>query len=323
MTGAAYVIKIYKIINGVRNYCGSTEPSGINEDDILRQWGGGKYTLFATLNNKYVPGGSITINLFARPIDALKPSDTSSNVVLNAASGEVAILQQSLNRQHEMILAMLQNNQKSESPSLIELIQVVKEMTPKPPDMAASMASMMDLFKSSMDLAKETAGLSDGKPDWLKIVDTIAGKLPQIVGVIGAMRKAPVAPENSNPEIAESAGMSDEQKQKEAANKILLATIAQLKPEAMKSTDPELIVDWIDAHRESTEYHNMAVAILNKPFEEICAMDADIGKEPLKSWFKKLYDSLRELFYERLNSDASAGTDGSDSNPDGNAATHD
>jgi hypothetical protein len=42
----------------------------------------------------------------------------------------------------------------------------------------------------------------------------------------------------------------------------------------------------------------MAVILLNRQFETLFQVDSDLEKEPLRSWFKKVYDELRKVFID-------------------------
>jgi hypothetical protein len=37
---------------------------------------------------------------------------------------------------------------------------------------------------------------------------------------------------------------------------------------------------------------------LNRQFESLFSVDPDLEKEPLRSWFKKVYDELRKVFID-------------------------
>ena len=86
--------------------------------------------------------------------------------------------------------------------------------------------------------------------------------------------------------------------QEQAEKQLLGQAIARLKQEAVAGLDPELCVAWISSHQEDVGYRNMAVILLNRQFESLFSVDPDLEKEPLRSWFKKVYDELRKVFID-------------------------
>ena len=53
IAGTANLVKIYKVVEGVKAYCGRCEPGTLNEDSILKKWGAGSYYLCAFANSRF------------------------------------------------------------------------------------------------------------------------------------------------------------------------------------------------------------------------------------------------------------------------------
>lgn len=313
LAGSANKIKIYKIVNGERNYCGSAEPAIVTEDYILRTYKAGKYFLQATSNGKYVTGGNRTISIYEPPMD---PYEARQNPVENSG-GEIAILREQINRQHEMLLQLLQRkDSENKVPSITELLALVMQLQQanKPPDMSAVLPSVMTLFKDTVEMAREAASGSDGKTDWAGLALKAVDKLPAIVGQIAAMRTAEKAPDN--PPVA--AGEGDEKMQIENAVK---TGIAWLKQKALAGKDPVLQADFILDNFDNPVYRAIGVRLMNMQFEDFAKFDPEIVQEPLRKWFQEVYNALREGLSD--DSSVTAGADGGGADTKGNASVDD
>lgn len=301
--GSANMIRIYKMVSGEAQFCGSAEPSVVSPEYILANYGGGKFRLTAFMNGKFISGGTKYLTIYQPPVDPLK--SLPSAVKLPETGGEISLLREQINRQHEMLLQMLQQNQKSGGlgdMNILQIMQLVKELQPKQADITTILPNIMDLFKSTMETAKEAAGASDGKTDWAGLIGKAIQTLPGVIGGVAAMKQQ--QPSAYNPPAEQP--MQD-------AGAALLQAIASCKPYALKGTDPALIVDWISANMDSADptYRQLALAILNMPYEDIQKADRDLEREPLKSWFRKLYDGLRELAGDEQTPEITTGANGS------------
>lgn len=307
--GNEIIIKIYKMENGQKAYCGSAEPATITEDAILRSWGGGRYVLQAISKGVFVRGASRTITLHEQPVSAFKPAEQTV-----APTNEIAILRESINRQHEMILKMLeQNNAQSAMPDMLEMFKAIQVMTPKTPDLSTLLPTVIDLFGKSMELARESSGGEDSKMQWFKLATGALEKLPSLVGAVmrNKTNGGAAPPGNQAPVVPMDAV---------TAESMLREGIAWLKKKAIKGSDVSLYVDMISDNMDDPTYQNLAVLILNQPFESFAKLDPDIDREPLKAWFQSFYSQLRAAFDEHKNTDSIAGAGGGGSGAPGNEA---
>jgi hypothetical protein len=307
--GSANRVKIFKIENGERAYCGSAELSVVNEDYILKNYRGGKYLIMATLNGQYVKGGSRQITIYEPPVD---PFDLRPKAVDNSMDGQIAILQDQIRRQHEMLLQVMQAGQ-GKQPSIGEVISIVRDMQAmtKPPDMMAVLPSLMGLFKDTMELARETAGVSDGKTDWMALIGKAMDKLPAIVGQIAMSRM-------TNPAAGAVPVATAEESQSMKLETMLKRGIEFLKEKAIKNKDPELQADLILDNFDDPQYRILGTQLMNMPFEDFGKLDPEILNEPLRSWFLQVYNRLKEgISHVDTETDVISGQDGSDANPAG------
>jgi hypothetical protein len=282
------IIKIHKFIDGSRKYCGRAEPAALireGEEYILRKWGGGRYYLMSYLNNQYVHDGSRLIEIYESPEERQTPMKTSSS--------ESMLLREEIQRQHEMVLRLLDGQKQTPQPgpSLSDIIAALGSMRsfiPQPPDITKMLPGLVDFIK----LAKETAVGSESS-GWAGTIQSALTLLPSIMGGIASMKTNSGAPSPAGQDPAPRALNPEE-----AEKKLLSHAIEYLKTEAISGMDPGLVVDWISNHMEQPIYRNMAVILLNRQFETLFQVDKDLEKEPLRSWFLKVYTDLRKVLID-------------------------
>jgi len=297
------LIKIHKYIDGTRKYCGRVEPSVIKvegEEYLLRHWGGGKYYLMAFFNGRYVQDGSRLIEVFEIPEEK-----KASNVGLDFVS-QSAFLQAEIQRQHEMVLRLLegQKTPAPQGPTLTDIVAALghmKNLVPAPPGFDSVLPGLVNLMK----FAKEA--VSDSSPKESSFGSIVEGALKAIPLIFGGLQN--MKTNGGQPAVTDQNVLTQEQGEKQ----LLTHAIQRLKQEAVAGLDPELVVGWISSHQEDAGYRNMAVILLNRQFETLFQVDSDLEKEPLRSWFKKVYDELRKVFIDDSDqeSDATAGGMGS------------
>lgn len=91
-----------------------------------------------------------------------------------------------------------------------------------------------------------------------------------------------------NPQVEQPASTEEQ-------NKLMLVSAIQwLKKKALAGKDPELQVDFIIDNFDDPTSRALAATMLNQPFDEIGKLDPEIMQEPLRSWFQRVYDLLRE-----------------------------
>ena len=304
-------IKIWKEQGGASAYCGSAEPQFVNEDYLLKNYGAGKFTLKATFKGKFITGTNKVINLYEPP---LTRADLHSMPVNTSADSQVQLLKEQVQRQHEMLMQVMQGN-KAAPTSLAEIMQIVASMQQmtKPPDMMQVFPSLLGMFKETMEMARDAAGSGDGKTDWLGLAYKAMDKLPAIVSQI-AQSRTPVVVNPQEKEETEDMKIDFALKQ----------GIAYLKERAIKGKDPELQADMILDNFDEPQFRIVGTQLLNMAFEDFGKIDPDILNEPLRSWFKRVYDRLKEgLENEDEQTATTAGSGGSVADITGNEAGND
>lgn len=294
-------------------YLFGCDPKTLTEDLIRRkQPKGGKFRLKIYNGSFYV--GCRTWNIAPDLSDvSRKESNESSgkNQENSNHSAEITLLREQVNRQHELVTKMMESlSQRQAGPGMTEMMAIVEKvssMVPKQPDISALIVPVMGLFGKVIEMGKDIG--SGGAESWKDRLVTLGmntiEKLPLLLQQIGAAR--------GGDEMIAGNGMSEG-----AALMALKEGIKQLKKKALAGKDPRLWVDVIADNFDDPQYQALALALANSTFEDFGRLDPEILQEPLKSWFRTLYDGLREVI--NANHDSIAGEPGISSDIAGNEA---
>jgi hypothetical protein len=313
-------IKIYKVMdNGEKGYCGSAEPSVVNEDYLLRAYRGGRYMLMATMNGRYVKGGTRQITIYEPPVE---PGELRAKDNENSSMNQFQMMQAEINRMNSLVLELIKGRQ-TDQPSLSDIVSIVRDMNAmtKQPDITALLPNVMSVFKDTMALARETAG-DGGKTDWLGLATKAMDKLPAIVGQIAGAR----AMEARNATLQNPPAQGAESEEDMNAEIAIKAGIGWLKAKAMAGKDPELQIAFILDNFDNPQFYALGQNLLSQDFESFGKYDPEILKEPLRSWFLKVYNGLKQAIEEDSENEPDntiAGTNGSGADPEGNETSND
>lgn len=278
------IIKIYKMQEGEEAWCGQAEPGIVTEGYLYRHFGPGRYYLKGIMNGRYVKGAYKRITIYEPPV---KPEEMTGKMpVFDHENGRTNILLEQINRQHELVLKMIekQGDRKHDMNDLLQLAQIFKDNQKS--DVTSALPSMVELFKTVLESTREVATGEDPKMVWPNLVMKAIDKLqPMIV------------------QIAQAKGK--EVLQTQDAQQLLARGVAWLKQKAEKGSDPIFYADFIMDNLDDPVYKTIAVNLMNVPFEQFGQIDPEIVKPPLKEWFLKCYNALHEgLTRDAENTDA-------------------
>ncbi len=308
------LVRIYKLVNGESQYCGSAEPSIVSLEYILATYRGGKYRLQACYNGKIIAGGTKTVTVYEPPFDPTKA--TLNARVESNGSSEIGLLREQISRQQELIMQMIANQNGRDTKDFSEMMRLALDMRPAAPDFTAMLPSVIDIFGKAMEMGKDSNPSGDTKLEWFKF---ISGSLDKMLPVLQGMF---MPKHNTAPGMAAVPGSNIPLKipdQAEQLAQLGRAAIAEMKPYALKQSDPELIAEWIlENIDKDPRYKNMAIALINQKFESLLVLDPEIAQEPLKSWFRQVYDSLKEGTGQNESPSDAEGKAGSASDTSGN-----
>jgi hypothetical protein len=303
---SANKIKIYKIVAGEKQWCGTMEPGLINEEMLASNYGAGTYQLMAFYNGKYVSGGNQRLTIYSAPN---QPGNTAQNAAQMQTNSVETLMREQISRMQELMLALVAQKQSPQGPGLADmasLLQTLQNMTPKQPSITDILPNVLDMFKMSMDTARESTG--DHKTDWMDFTGKIIDKLPGIIGqIIPARAAAARAGSPANPPGGEAVESPETQ--------ILTQSIAYLKQKCLARKNPDIIVDYIADNLDDSTYREMVGIMMGRPFESFFEIDADLAREPFRGWFKAVYDGLKEALNPNEENTNDAGPVGGTPNP--------
>jgi hypothetical protein len=279
--------KIFKVVDGVQRYV--FEHPSLDEAYIQRERGGGNYVARFFFHGKYKK----SIPVFIEDL----PESAKPNGNVNGNSHQ-AFLEKML-----MALILKENQSSNGSPSVTELTQALANLD----GLRGKQESTVDLLIKGIEMGRTLDG-GGGSLDWKSELLRLAkDNLPGVVGVvqnaIAAKNGQPVAvpvPGNTNPPVEVDEGQQ--------MALMLKHAIGVLKSQFMMGLDGESALQLILANIANPQYHGIIQQFLLLSFDELVALDADIGKEPFNSRFRFVHDGLRSALSE---------TDPVDSDPGG------
>ena len=154
--------------------------------------------------------------------------------------------------------------------NFIDALGKMQAFAPKAPDLAG----VVDLMR----FAKETITSTADSGSWSSVVDNLIKAVPTIIGGMAQMK-------TQSPNVKELSPQDRVLASEQAELALLKQAIERLKLEQRSGMPSGLVVDWISNHMEDASYRNVAELLLNRPFENLFPADAEIEKEPLRSWF--------------------------------------
>jgi hypothetical protein len=284
--------KIYKVTDGVQRYV--FEHPTLDESYIQRERGGGNYVARFFFHGKYKK--SIPVFIEDLPESANKPNGNGNS------NSHSAFLEKML-----MALIVKETNHSNGTPSITELTQALANMD----SLRGKQESTVDLLIKGIEMGRSFDG-GGGSLDWkTELMRLAKDNLPGLVGVIQqgiAMKngqqvpaQVPVVPGNPNPPVMDEG---------QEMALMLKHAIGVLKSQFMMGLDGESAVALIMTNIANPQYQRIIQQFVMMSFDELVALDADIGKEPFNSRFRFVHDGLRSALSEadQVESDTGGGS---------------
>ncbi len=214
-------------------------------------------------------------------------------------------MQAEIARTNNLLLELIRGRQ-TDQPTLGEIMGMVKDMqsVSRQPDIASILPSVMSVFKDTMSLARETAG-GGGKTDWLDLAGKAIDKIPALVSQIAMSRSNPLG----------AAKGDDNEMDMQAA---LIKGVAWLKAKALAGKDPDLQVAFILDNFDDASFYQLGKNLLRMPFEDFGKFDPEITEEPLRGWFERVYNGLKDGLKNDSTDEFATGDTGIESDLAGN-----
>lgn len=277
--------KIYKVIDGVQRYV--FETPRLDEAFIQRERGGGNYIARFFYHGKY----KNPIPIF---IEDLPESDQKPH---SNGNSHQAFLEKLL-----MALILKENgNGGHPQPTVIELTQALQNLD----SLRGKQESAMDNFIKGMEMGRGFDG--GGSLDWkTELLRLAKDNLPGVVGVI----QQGIAAKNGQPVPGQVPAQPNPPMNEEQEMALMLKhAIGVLKSQFMMGLDGESALALILANAGNPQYQRIIQQFLTMEFDQLVALDADIGKEPFQSRFRFVHDGLRSAVSETdsMESDSDGG----------------
>lgn len=315
-------------------FSGSDE---LDEDMIQEMYpSGGKFIVRVYRDGKYV---SPTHSLMIAP----RPIQLQKGPLQNFGGGstadiQVQLLREQISREHEMVMALLakerDNNGGMGIKDMIETMIALKGLAPE---------SNIDLLMKGIELARDVGG---GDGDWkTELLRAFKDVAPALPGLFASPSSggAPALPAASpNPPQPQAQAPTPTQPQPQTQTPTQPATqpgtdmqlqirmgIALLKTKCNQGVDPGFFVDQALVFADMPMYQRIISEIMRNDFDTFANMvDPEIGKEPYRAWFLKVYEGIREEFTDdeteslrNTMENHSTGESGDDSNASDNEGT--
>lgn len=271
--------KVFKVVDGVQRYV--FEQATLDEAFIQRERGGGNYIARFFHNGKYKK--SIPVFIEDLPESAHKENGNGT--------GHQAFLEKML-----MALILKENNNSGSTPSLTDLTAALANMD----QLRGKQENAIDTLIKGIEMGKSLDG-GGGSLDWkTELLRLAKDNLPGVVDVIqqgiaaknGQPQPVPVAMRPGTP--VEANPPSEEQQ----VALMLKHAIGVLKSQFMMGLDGESALALILANAGNPQYQSIIRQFLVMSFDELVALDADIGKEPFNTRFRFVHDGLRSAVSE-------------------------
>lgn len=284
-------IKVYRVLPGkTPAFCFSSKS--VDEEVIQQRCKAGSFQC------KVIAGGQV--------IDVIDVEIDESVMQTPAQNGNDPVLALLMQQNAQLMNAFTQmianGGQQQPQPSMLDLVNTMKGLK----DLSGSGGDAMKMFEKGIDLATKIGGFGE-KPWTTELFETIKEVAAPLVPALlqNANGKAP------NPNTQELPAMSPEQQNE----MYLRQAIAGIKQQALANVPVGLVLEWIENHAQ--EYANLIRIVVTSDFATIAKLDPDIaGSESLSSYFKTLYDGLRQSHQESATLDVDSGGESGDEEDD-------
>jgi hypothetical protein len=262
-------VEIHKIVPHGFSYCW-TAPGDFSYEQLRDNYGGGRFRCRVYKNGELRQTVVISIE---NPISAVP-------VVGHQATegAQVRMFEQQLGFMKELVL-------KQDKTPVLEMVQAIMALRGESQAPAMNPADLMNMFLKGLEFARENIGASVKEPeDWKTKAFEILGQIaPAFMGP-GPQRQAlPETTEGGNPGMDKNGLM-------------LRAALAYLKKKALAGSDPELYIALVADNSDEPQYQVLLRWILSASWADVVAVDSELGGPPFESFFKTIYDGLRQGF---------------------------
>jgi len=271
--GVDVQIKVYRLDQGMRQYCATlTNPTEASEEFVRGLgYGAGRYVLHIIIDGAFRKALPMAI----------------AEKIGSGGKEETPLTRLVLDRMTQLEQRLTVQPAREPINDLADAMLKLQTMT-QPQQSRAEMSP--ETILQWVQLGRE---LGSGGSD-----ESLAGMLKEIApaaiqalfaarGVTSPQQLAGMQPANGN------GGNVDAMLQLK-----LKAGIAFLKRKCLNNGDPGLYVDFIVGNQDEPEFQHLIHAAVTKEFSAFVQIDPEIGKEPFEAFFKSIYDGIRQVVSE-------------------------
>ena len=271
-----------KLYDGSGAFCYRLpDPQSIDEEIIRKRCGSGKFVIRIYVSGVY----KHSIPLAIRQLSS--PEERSAGSLTPDRHSDFL---------EKLCLQLAENKSASTGPSLADLTGALANLD----SLRGKQESALDIFQKGLDFAQSVSGQTDWKTD---LIRTAKDAIPTIKEMVMGVKGMPAQANTPTQALPQP--------------EMIKQGLAYMKKKAIGGMDPGLVVDWVVNNAE--EYQGLIHAVLTTPFEEFVKIDAEIGTEPFKQWFRTIFDGLRQSFTPVNSMDVdSGGNVGDEINPGNN-----
>lgn len=282
-------------------FVGAVAPEIVSEEYIQEEYGEGRYQIRVIdsggkfVVNRIVEIGPSKASQLAQAKPAVSPPSVGDPLM--QARLESMIQEQATNR--EMMLRLIDkigahDGQQSTLTEFASVITTVQALMPKATTAADAIKEAVGIFREGMKLGASGGG---GEKSWMETIKDVLGSLPELIAGAKTMN-AMQQPQT----VAIEPGLNPPGELLEnQQTEMLRQGIAYLKLKARQGKDPGLWIDVIADNLDDPQWVSLA-SELDKPFEEIAKIDAELLTPLYRPWFVKLFAGVRDALHERVSS---------------------
>jgi hypothetical protein len=286
--------------------------AGITPTLIRDSYGPGKYRLRCKgpgkkyLGQKTIVVGELRINAPGSPL----PQQAGVPSVIDAIRDE--------NRRQSELIQTLIATQKPPSFDFAGMAAILTALKPagNGHGPASSPEATLEVFFKGFELARkmEPAPAAADNGEWKTMLTSVAKEvLPGILAMGGGGGAPPRPPQLPPAQPAQPAVRTEPMKTE------IQMIIAQVKEKCLAQVPPDLYIGLVQAYASEPNVQRLIAFVYANEFDNILTIDPSLANEPFRSYFRSLYDGLRQLFKPSDSvDDDSTGPGGDQANPASN-----
>jgi hypothetical protein len=269
--------RIYRQTPSGPSFC--YESSTFDEMFIQRERGEGSYVARIYINGRMKK---------SIPFQVDAPTNGTGKVNGNGGSSHEAFLEKML-----MVLLTRESAGPANVPTLADMTAALSNLD----SLRGKQESGIEMLMKGIELARSIE--PGGNLDWKsELIKTVKDAAPGVLGIVSqtmAAKNGPPVPQVPTEQIVPAAPVTPEQEEQQMSF-MLKSTIGMMKSQFMQGLDVDSALNLIMANAGNPMYAPMIQKFISLSFEELVALDADIGKKPFYDLFKSLHDGLRYEF---------------------------